>query len=70
MTELEQRILNFENAHPHSRPTAQQIRDEFGITKTRYTQLLYRLIDTREALEADPVLVHRLQRIRDNTRRT
>jgi hypothetical protein len=69
MNELATRILQFEAAHTTHRPTAAEIRAEFGITKTRYTQLLYNLIDTPEALEHDPLLVHRLRRIRENTSR-
>ena len=41
------------------------IRQEFGISTARYYQLLGALIDTPSALEEDPMLVKRLQRIRD-----
>jgi hypothetical protein len=41
------------------------IREEFGISTARYYQLLGALIDTPSALEEDPMLVKRLQRIRD-----
>ena len=41
------------------------IREEIGVSATRYYQLLTRLLDTPEALESDPVLVHRFRRIRD-----
>ena len=38
------------------------IRDLFGITPTRYHQLLLELIDLPEALAAEPGLVNRLRR--------
>lgn len=41
------------------------IREEFGISTARYYQLLGVLIDTPAALQEDPMLVKRLQRIRD-----
>ena len=41
------------------------IREEFGISTARYYQLLGTLIDTPAALQEDPMLVKRLQRIRD-----
>ncbi len=69
MNELARQILQFEAAHTTRRPTPTEIRNEFNLTATRYTQLLYKLIDTPEALKANPLLVHRLRRIRENTRR-
>jgi hypothetical protein len=45
-----------------------RIRDEFGFSSTRYYQLLGVLIDRPEALEHDPMLVRRLQRLRDARR--
>jgi hypothetical protein len=41
------------------------VREEFGISTARYYQLLGTLIDTPAALQEDPMLVKRLQRIRD-----
>lgn len=59
-------LLAFESAHPrHSGWKEEAIRARFGIPPARYYQLLGRAIDTREALELDPMLVHRLRRIRD-----
>ena len=43
---------------------ADAIRDEFGMTVTRFWQRVNQLVDTQAALAHDPVLVHRLQRIR------
>jgi hypothetical protein len=45
------------------------IRREFGMSPTAYYQLLTRLIDDPAALEADPMLVKRLQRQRAARRR-
>jgi hypothetical protein len=42
------------------------IREEFGISSARYYQLLGALIDTPAALQEDPMLVKRLQRLRDD----
>lgn len=41
------------------------IREEFGISSARYHQLLGALIDSPAALQEDPMLVKRLQRLRD-----
>jgi len=45
------------------------IREELGISGTRYYQLLNALLDREEALAHDPVLVNRLRRVRDAKRR-
>ncbi|MFF2957858.1 MULTISPECIES: DUF3263 domain-containing protein [unclassified Streptomyces] len=44
------------------------IRERLGISPTRYYQLLNALLDDRRALEADPVTVNRLRRVRDAKR--
>lgn len=41
------------------------IRDELGITPTRYFQRLNGLIDSPEAVAVAPMVVRRLQRVRD-----
>lgn len=41
-----------------------EIRERFGISTTRYYQLLNALIDTEAALAYDPLLVKRLRRLR------
>jgi hypothetical protein len=40
------------------------VRTKFALSATRYYQLLNKLIDQSAALEFDPVLVRRLQRLR------
>ncbi|GAA2743027.1 MULTISPECIES: DUF3263 domain-containing protein [Kitasatospora] len=47
----------------------QAVREELGISATRYYQLLNALLDREEALAHDPVLVNRLRRLRDTRRR-
>ena len=47
----------------------QAIRDLFGMSATRYYQVLNGLIDTPAALAADPMLVKRLRRMRASRQR-
>ena len=47
----------------------QAIKELFDMSATRYYQVLNALIDTQEALEADPMLVKRLRRLRASRQR-
>ena len=47
----------------------QAIKELFDMSSTRYYQVLNALIDTPEALEADPMLVKRLRRLRASRQR-
>jgi hypothetical protein len=47
----------------------QAIRELFDMSATRYYQVLNNLIDTPEALAADPMLVKRLRRLRASRQR-
>jgi hypothetical protein len=47
----------------------QAIRDKFGMSATRYYQVLNALIDQPEALAHDPLLVKRLRRLRASRQR-
>jgi Protein of unknown function (DUF3263) len=47
----------------------QAIRELFDMSATRYYQVLNALIDTPEALAADPMLVKRLRRLRASRQR-
>ena len=47
----------------------QAIRELFDMSSTRYYQVLNGLIDTPEALAADPMLVKRLRRLRSSRQR-
>lgn len=48
----------------HAGSKEQAIRDQFGMTSTRYYQQLNGLIDRPEALAADPINVNRLRALR------
>jgi hypothetical protein len=50
-------------------PKARAIRERFGLSVTRYHQLLNRIIDDPEALAYDPMTVRRLRRVREARRR-
>jgi len=63
-------LLDFEarwNGHGAAKEEA--MRTELALTPARYYQLLGRLVDTAEALAYDPMLVHRLRRLRDERAR-
>jgi hypothetical protein len=62
-------LLAFERAHPRNTGWKEEaIRARFKVPPARYFQLLGRAIDTLEAEALDPMLVHRLRRIRDDRR--
>jgi len=63
-------LLDFEGGwHRHGGEKEEAIRSQLGLTPARYYQLLGRLIDTEDALAHDPMLVKRLQRVRDERSR-
>jgi hypothetical protein len=71
LTERELEILAFEARWwKHAGAKEQAIRDTFGLSSTRYYQLLNGLLDKPEATEHDPVLVGRLRRLRATRSRT
>lgn len=47
-----------------------RIREKFDMSSTRYYQVLNTLIDTEPAMAFDPILVKRLQTIRDKRQRS
>lgn len=49
----------------HGAAKEEAVRTELALTPARYYQLLGRLVDDAEALAYDPMLVHRLRRMRD-----
>lgn len=66
----EQKILAFERHWwRYAGAKEQAIRVEFGLSATRYYQILNSLIDKPGALIADPMLVRRLRRLRADRRR-
>jgi len=61
-----QRILEFENRWTkHSGRKSDHIIRELGMSRARYFQLLNAILDDPAALEHDPVVVHRLRKLRD-----
>ncbi|MGK5743142.1 DUF3263 domain-containing protein [Micromonospora sp. URMC 103] len=70
LTERERAILAFEQQWwRHAGAKEQAIRDAFGLSATRYYQLLNALLDNPAALAAEPVLVGRLRRLRSSRAR-
>lgn len=70
LTDVERDVLAFEHGWwklPGAKEQA--VHDRFGMSMTRYYQLLDHLIDKPEALEHDPMVVRRLQRLRQTRRR-
>lgn len=70
LDETEVRVLDFERAWADrvgNREAA--IRSEFGVSPARYYQMLYALLESPLAVRHDPLLVRRLQRLRDARRR-
>ena len=67
LTALDVRILAFERGTwPQAGAKEQAIRAEFALATARYYQLLNAALDRPEALAFDPMLVRRLQRLRDS----
>ena len=69
LSDYDKSILNFEREwwqHPGSKDEA--IRVAFDISPARYYQLLTALLDSRAALEFDPMLIKRLQKMREQRR--
>ncbi|WP_436837952.1 DUF3263 domain-containing protein [Micromonospora rifamycinica] len=65
LTERERRILAFEQQWwRHAGAKEQAVRDTFGLSATRYYQLLNGLLDRPAALAAEPLLIGRLRRLR------
>ena len=63
-------ILDFEReAWKLSTTKERAIRQRFGVSPSRYHQLLHRAIDEPAALRYDPMLVRRLRRLRELRRR-
>ncbi len=70
LSELEQAILEFERQWwRYSGAKEQAIRDEFGLSATKYYQTLTLLLNKRAAMEFDPLLVKRLRRVRSSRQR-
>jgi hypothetical protein len=63
-------ILDFERGWwSHPGPKEAAIRNELGVSATRYYEILRGLVDTPEAYTYDPLTVKRVRRERDRRRR-
>ena len=71
LSEREVQVLAFESKWwKHAGSKEQAIRDTFGLSSTRYYQILNGLLDNPAALEHDLVLIGRLRRLRSTRART
>ncbi|GAB2933200.1 DUF3263 domain-containing protein [Rhodococcus aerolatus] len=65
LTRREHDILTFERQWwKYAGAKEDAIKELFGMSATRYYQVLNALVDRQEALVADPMLVKRLRRLR------
>ncbi|NPC45398.1 DUF3263 domain-containing protein [Nocardioides sp. zg-1230] len=70
LSQRDRDILEFERHWwKYAGAKEQAVRDKFDMSSTRYYQVLNALIDRPEALEADPLLVRRLRRLRASRQR-
>ncbi len=71
LSHREHEILAFERQWwKYAGAKEKAIRELFAMSPTRYYQVLNQLIDSQEALRADPMLVKRLRKIRAERRRS
>ena len=69
LTETDLSVLRFAARAPRSIGAREDaVRSELGMQPIRYYQQLNRLLDSPDALAAEPQLVRRLQRLRDGQR--
>jgi len=69
LTETDLAVLRFAARAPRSIGAREDaVRSELGMQPIRYYQHLNRLLDSPDALAAEPQLVRRLQRLRDGQR--
>ncbi len=70
LSERDREIIAFERQWwKYAGAKEQAIRELFDMSATRYYQVLNALIDNPAALEADPMLVKRLRRLRASRQR-
>jgi hypothetical protein len=71
LSEHQRAILDFERQWWRKAGAKEQaIRDNFEVSPTRYYQMLNALLDHPQAVQYDPTLVNRLQRLRSDSVRT
>lgn len=65
LSDRDRAVLAFEKKYwKYAGSKEQAIRERFGLSASRYYQLLNALLDRPEALESEPALVKRLRRMR------
>ena len=70
LTDRDREIIAFERQWwKYAGAKEQAIRELFDMSATRYYQVLIALIDSPAALEADPMLIKRLRRLRASRQR-
>jgi hypothetical protein len=70
LSERDRAVLDFERQWwKFAGAKEQAVREKFGMSSTRYYQVLNALIDRPEALAHDPMLVKRLRRMRQTRQR-
>jgi hypothetical protein len=70
LSDRDRALLDFESRFTaHTAAKEEAVRSDLALTPARYYQLLNRLIDTADAVAYDPLLVHRLRRLRDGRAR-
>ena len=70
LSQRDQEILGFERQWwKYAGAKEQAIRELFDMSPTRYYQVLNALIDSQEAMAADPMLIKRLRRLRSSRQR-
>ena len=70
LSQRDREILEFERHWwKYAGAKEQAVREKFDMSSTRYYQVLNALIDRPVALEADPLLVRRLRRLRASRQR-
>ena len=70
LSERDQAVLDFERQWwKYAGAKEQAVREKFGMSSTRYYQVLNALIDRPDALAHDPLLVRRLRRLRATRQR-
>ncbi|MGV9194627.1 DUF3263 domain-containing protein [Microbacterium sp. MC2] len=70
LSDRDRALLDFEARwQRHDAEKEEAVRTELGLTPARYYQLLSRLLDAADAVAYDPMLVHRLRRLRDSRER-
>src|SRR5512136_1285315 len=71
LSERDREIIAFERQWwKYAGAKEQAVRELFDMSATRYYQVLNALIDSPAALEADPMLIKRLRRLRATRQRT